>query len=382
MTEETVLPNLSLSRYCFLLSLPHYNKKEEIKKTLLEEVRKNNMVQFYKELCEQFKWPVDTTFVEKANTENAETLKKLEEKIADAIQNLGETEVRETHLEKANFLLKIGDKEEAEKAYRATSEKTVGLGQRLDIVFTLLRMGFFYNDKDLVARNIEKAESMIEEGGDWDRRNRLKVYKAYYLMNIRDFATSAELFSSTLPSFSAEELFDFTKDVFYTVICSIVSCDRITLKKNVVDSPEVLTVIGKMPHLRDLLTSFYDSDYKIFFRELAVITDMLKEEQFLSEHVSYFSREMRVRAYKQFLQSYSSVQIQSMASAFGVTEEYIDRELSRFISSGRLNCKLDAIDGVIEAIHPDTKNAQYLQMIKYGDLLMNRVQKLSRVIHL
>ena len=29
--------------------------------------------------------------------------------------------------------------------------------------------GLFYMDKDLIKRNIEKAESLLEEGGDWDR---------------------------------------------------------------------------------------------------------------------------------------------------------------------------------------------------------------------
>jgi 26S proteasome regulatory subunit N7 len=58
------------------------------------------------------------------------------------------------------------------------------------------------------------------------------------------------------------------------------------------------------------------------------------------------------------------------------------RELARFIYLGRLNCRIDAVGGVIETIRPDTKNAQYHNTIKHGDLLLNRVQKLSRVIHL
>lgn len=29
--------------------------------------------------------------------------------------------------------------------------------------------GLFYNDKDLIRRNIDKAESLLEQGGDWDR---------------------------------------------------------------------------------------------------------------------------------------------------------------------------------------------------------------------
>jgi hypothetical protein len=63
----------------------------------------------------------------------------------------------------------------AEFSFRKTAEKTVALGQRLDIVFSLIRIGFFHGDTDLVVRNIDKAKSLLEGGGDWDRRNKLKV---------------------------------------------------------------------------------------------------------------------------------------------------------------------------------------------------------------
>ena len=59
---------------------------------------------------------------------------------------------------------------------RQTYDKTVPIGQKLDVVFHLIRMGLFYLDYDLAKRNIAKAKTLIEEGGDWDRRNRLKVF--------------------------------------------------------------------------------------------------------------------------------------------------------------------------------------------------------------
>lgn len=37
--------------------------------------------------------------------------------------------------------------------------------------------------------------------------------------------------------------------------------------------------------------------------------------------------------------------------------------------------------GIIETTRPDAKNALYQSMIKQGDALLNRVQKLSRVIY-
>lgn len=55
-------------------------------------------------------------------------------------------------------------------------------------------------------------------------------------------------------------------------------------------------------------------------------------------------------------------------------------DLSRFISAGRLNCSIDKVNGIVETNRPDTKNARYEQAIKQGDILLNSLQKLSRVI--
>ena len=45
--------------------------------------------------------------------------------LTEAIEELGETEIREAHLFKAEYLCRIGDKEAAETAFRVTTEKTV-----------------------------------------------------------------------------------------------------------------------------------------------------------------------------------------------------------------------------------------------------------------
>jgi len=45
----------------------------------------------------------------------------------------------------------------------------------------------------------------MEEGGDWDRRNRLKVYEGLYSMSIRDFSKAANLFLETVSTFTRYE---------------------------------------------------------------------------------------------------------------------------------------------------------------------------------
>jgi len=69
--------------------------------------------------------------------------------------------------------------ERAVEAQNLALKKTPGLGSRIDITLTLVRIGLFFSDHKLVEENMAKAEKLIEEGGDWDRRNRLKVCFIY-----------------------------------------------------------------------------------------------------------------------------------------------------------------------------------------------------------
>lgn len=69
-----------------------------------------------------------------------------------------------------------------------------------------------------------------------------------------------------------------------------------------------------------------------------------------------------------------------MATSFGVSSAFLDAELSRFIASGRLTAKIDKVGDMIETSRSDKKNIQYQDIVKKGDLLLNRIQKLVRAI--
>ena len=75
--------------------------------------------------------------------------------------------------------------------------------------------------------------SLIDSGGDWDRRNRLKVYRAVHHLSIRDFKEAAELLIDALSTFTATELMDYDEFVALTVLAAGVGCDRKGIKSKV-----------------------------------------------------------------------------------------------------------------------------------------------------
>ena len=62
---------------------------------------------------------------------------------------------------------------------------------------------------EFIQSNLERANAMMEEGGDWDRRNRLKVYEGLYCMAVRNFSKAADLFLETVSTFTSYELMDY-----------------------------------------------------------------------------------------------------------------------------------------------------------------------------
>jgi 26S proteasome regulatory subunit N7 len=256
------------------------------------------------------------------------------------------------------------------------------LGNKIDLVLAIIRVGMFFADKTIVKKNVDRAKVLIESGGDWDRRNRLKAYQGLHLLTIRSYNLAAPLLLDSLSTFTSYELCSYSSLVVYSVLAGSVSLKRVDFKDKVVDAPEIKAILGdgdekasalsghtsagpgagdeemkdasssatpgtsapvvnlstlgvtapeaEVPmdfsSLALLVKSLYTGDYKSFFLALAEVEDtFLSQDRYLYEHRGWFVREMRLRGYQQLLQSYRVVGLQSMANDFGVTIDFLDR---------------------------------------------------------
>lgn len=375
-------PDLQLSRQlCLLRCDPELvPDRESISASVLASIQENDMLPLYEALAPEFGWKLSEDVLAQMKSNNEKRLAELDNTVKDAEENLGESEIREGLLVKALYLTQIGDKNACVQALDVALDKAVGQGEKLDVLFTKIRVGFFWEDAEMIESQIERAQGLVEKGGDWDRKNRLKTYEGLQAMRIRDFSKAAQLFFDTLATFTSYELFKYNDFVRYCVLMATLTLERPALKARVIDSPEILSVILDIPHLSQFLNSFYDCDYKLFFVSLGEIVEELKTDVHMAKHQAYFCREMRIKAYSQMLESYRSVQLTSMADAFGVTPAFMDKELARFVASGRLSCKIDKVNDVIQTTRAESKSAQYQTVVQQGDLLLNRIHKLSRYL--
>ena len=236
-----------------------------------------------------------------------------------------------------------------------------------------------------MKRNVDRAKTLVESGGDWDRRNRLKAYQGLHLLTVRSYNLAAPLLLDSLSTFTSYELCSYASLVVYSVLAGSVSLKRVDFKSKVVDAPEIrailgggedklaalsgaasagpgegdeemkdtsasaatptpapaainLTAIGSstapqeveapvdFTPLVGLLRSLYEGNYQSFFLALAAVEEnFLSQDRYLYEHKGWFVREMRLRGYQQLLQSYRVVGLGSMAKDFGISVDFLER---------------------------------------------------------
>lgn len=336
----------------------------------------------YRHLAPLLKWSqLSESELESMDAQNAQTLESLEKKVEEAKENAGDMEVLEARFEVARFAAKSLGKDEALGAYQKVLDlPKLSSGKQMDALMEQSRIASFYGDVVRNADYLKKIGKIAEESGDWDRRNRLKVYNALHKMLTRDMKGASSLLIDCIATFSCAELCSYTDFILYTMLTNVLHLPRMEIKKKIIDGPEIMSVKDDVSTAFELVAALYDCDYKRYLHAMVEMEAILLADRFLQPHCGYLMRELHVLGYKQFLDSYKSVTLVSMAKSFGVSVDFLDVQLSRFIAAGRLTAKIDKFGGVVETNRPDLKNAQYREMIQKGDLLLNRIQKLSRVV--
>eukprot|EP00577_Skeletonema_sp_RCC1716_P014616 CAMPEP_0113430532 /NCGR_PEP_ID=MMETSP0013_2-20120614/33060_1 /TAXON_ID=2843 ORGANISM="Skeletonema costatum, Strain 1716" /NCGR_SAMPLE_ID=MMETSP0013_2 /ASSEMBLY_ACC=CAM_ASM_000158 /LENGTH=474 /DNA_ID=CAMNT_0000319381 /DNA_START=118 /DNA_END=1542 /DNA_ORIENTATION=- /assembly_acc=CAM_ASM_000158 len=354
-TEEIVEPLLNAALYRHLQSTLGYNKSDALSEVNLTAIEAHHEA----------------------------IIKILRENITKAKDEAGDMEVLHAHMDVARYCAKCTTKEMALSSYEeVVALPKLSIGKKLDAYLEMTRVCSFWGDWKSMNETLTKAAKVIEKGGDWDRRNRLKAYQAMSYLCSRDLKSASTLLVEGIATFSCAELCEYSEFIMYAIVTNLLYLKRTEVKKSIIDGSEILQVSKDIPVVMQLANTLYECDYKAYLHTLVDLQPHLVANRYLQPHAGYILRELHVLAFQQFLDSYQSVTLESMATSFGVGVEFLDLQLSRFIAAGRLTAKIDKYGGVVETNRPDWKNARYQEMIQKGDLLLNRIQKLGRVVDL
>ncbi|OII71588.1 PCI domain-containing protein [Cryptosporidium andersoni] len=386
-SEDILLtvPDFSLADSIYILESRHSNdiEKKRAQEEILEKIKMYNMGSLYKILCEDKKlMDLDKSLIKSLEEKNNQKLDIINAKIKDAEDNCGDLEVRTAHYSKTIHFVRIGDKQKSLEELEISYQKTIGSGYKLELLFLGIRIGLFWHDSKIANSYMKRAEDELAKAGDWERKNRLKVYQALSKLVSRDFNGASQIFLDCLTTFTAVEILTFDQLIFYTVISSVLTVGRTIIKSKLLASPEILKIALQPDQhfLLEFIECLYYGKYSRFYSILVNIVYLLQKDRYLHLHHRYYLRNIRLRAYKQYLEPFESVTLSEMSKSFGLSTNFLEDDIVSFISSSKLPCKIDKVRGIILCNTADEKLSTYNEIIHKGDTLLNRLQKLSRVI--
>ena len=113
-------------------------------------------------------------------------------------------------LDKALYLKnKVKDYAEAEGVFREALGKTVDASKIMENLFETMLMNIEKDNVDAVKEDVKTCKKLVDEGADWDKKNKLKSFEGAYCMMIRDLPRAADLFLSSVATFTCMELMDY-----------------------------------------------------------------------------------------------------------------------------------------------------------------------------
>ncbi|CDJ52480.1 26S proteasome non-ATPase regulatory subunit, putative [Eimeria brunetti] len=141
---EALYPCCDIALWWHELQLPENDttpeRRAEAKAKLMQQIETNAMAPLYRKAIEEFGWPADEEKIKAMEQQQEKELEELERRLTEAQEKYGDTE---TH---------------AVEVYKTAYKKSVGVGCRLDITLTLLRIGFVFKDTKLVQENLANAK--------------------------------------------------------------------------------------------------------------------------------------------------------------------------------------------------------------------------------
>lgn len=129
-----------------------------------------------------------------------------------------------------------------------------------------------------------------------------------HLLSCRQYAEAAPLLLDSLSTFTSTEICSYSTLVLYAVLAGTISLNRVDFKAKVIDSAEVLAILGSRSggavsagdvemidaetedtegysSLESLVNSLYLCEYKSFFVALADVEErFLSRDRILAEH--------------------------------------------------------------------------------------------------
>ncbi|KAI9816114.1 MAG: hypothetical protein M1826_001901 [Phylliscum demangeonii] len=178
---------------------------------------------------------------------------------------------------------------------------------------------------------------------------------------------AAESFLGADPGMVAHNVFGCVltaNDVaVYAALCALASLSRDQLQHRLLHNPAFRPFLELEPHVRQAVHDFCASKFAHCLATLEAYKVDYRLDVHLREQVDALFAGIRTKCIIQYCVPFSVVKLASMAAAFSMPEEALERELVAVIRSGKLDARLDAVNRLLTPLVRDPRDEAMAEVL-------------------
>jgi COP9 signalosome complex subunit 1 len=203
----------------------------------------------------------------------------------------------------------------------------------------------------MVATNLNKLAGYQNGEDDKTFQPYQKIATGIALMGQEKYAEAALSFleaDTSIPSATYNELASPNDVAIYGCLLALASMDRRDLESQVLGNANFKTFLQLEPHLRRAVSQFVIGRYSACLAILESYRPDYLLDVYLQKHVVKIYAEIRDKCIVHYLVPFSCVTLDSMNAAFAAPGKSVEPELAGMIRAGRLQARINKVDGVSE----------------------------------
>ena len=287
-------------------------------------------------------------------------------------KNAGLRDSYRAHLiELAQFYLKTGDFTNTMKVLQRAKDLTITADQQYDLFSLMSLASLFKNNVSFAQNNAQKIINL--SGLPASQTITSKVIMGLCNMQSSNFKSATEYFIS-LEGVNNNELASNSDLAVYILLCSMASMDRASIKSEVSQSKSFLTFSEDETRLSDLIDSYLNCKFSKVMQIIERLRAQYSTDYFISRILPSLCDEIRNKCLIQYLKAFKNVKIADLAFNFEMSEKSLEEKLSKLITDGKIDARIDAHEKVVRSRQVDQKHKLHRSVLETAKNFVSTTQ--------
>lgn len=312
---------------------------------------------------------LDVEWQQRQQNENEKKMRQLDDEITRWRNLSNRDKICNAYIEAANFCLEIGNYTGALSKFIEAKSYASTTSALLDLNLNIVKTSILINTFTHVKSEGHHALTSDEIHGNELKRAKFVAALGLYYVRMGRYQNAADFFCDTPWILNGEfpEIISARDIGLYGGLCALAQFSREELRRRVLDNSEFKQYLQLVPLVGQLVRGFYDSEYGGLMANLNLLKVDLELDYYLHSRVDSILSAIRGKALVQYFSPYSSMDLNKMASAFNVSVEEMERELSTCIGDNHIAAKIDSHSKIVYASTTNKRRELLKQVMTLGD---------------